>query len=63
MENTKERPATFKQRAFMDELEIEYDDNVTLEEASEMISEELMERRENDDWCGAVGSDPEWYKS
>lgn len=57
-----ERPATFKQKALMDQLEIEYDNKITLEEASEMISAELEERRELDAYAMCAGSDPEWYK-
>lgn len=42
------RLATDKQKAFMDQLDIEYDNETTLEEAKYLISEELDSRNKLD---------------
>lgn len=40
------RLATQKQKDFMEELGLDFDDDTTIEEASEMITMELEEREE-----------------
>jgi len=53
------RPATQKQKDFMDHLGLEYDEDITLEDAKIAISDEL-EMRENVRDCNGGGMD--WWK-